>query len=170
MTVSSFRGVHYNTVKAFQLNSTGLFTTTPSAPVSGHVFQYPGAVPSVSWNGSSTGHLSDAIVWALDTNLWGQDYYSDTPAAAGPAPVYAYAAVPSGTSLGTELWNASAYNAANPGNPGAVKLVVPTIADGMIFIAGGSQNYYPDNPGGNCVAPAVGTNNPTGCGAITMYK
>ena len=158
-----------DTLKAFQLSSTGLFNPSPSVPVSGHPFGGRGTVPSVSWN--SSGQISDAIVWATDTSMYGGDFWSSSPVAAGPAPTYAYAGVPSGSSLGSSLWDTTAYNAASPGNPGAVKLAVPTIADGMLFIAGGAPSYYPDDPvSGNCLAPAVGTSDPTGCGAITMYK
>ena len=161
----------HDTLKAFQLSSTGLFSTTPATPTSGHVFGYPGAIPSVSWDSSATGSISDAIVWTLDTNPYGQDYYSSSPAAAGPAVTYSYAAAPSGTSLGSSLWDTSTYNTSNPGNPGAVRFVVPTIADARIFIAGGTQGYYPDDPTtGTCLAPVAGTSNPTACGAITMYK
>jgi len=81
---------------------------------------------------------------------------------------YAYAAVPSSGSF-TPLWNSSADNTLNLGNPGAVKFVVPTIADGKIFVASGAQNYAPDTSS-NCIKPSPGTNNPTGCGAITMFK
>jgi hypothetical protein len=150
---------------AFQLNPNGLFTTTPVAATD-HAFTVRGATPSITWNSNSvTGGINTAIVWVLDTSEWGQEGGT----AAMAAVLYAYQAVPSGGSLGTSLWTTTSYDATNPGSPGAVKFVVPTIADGQIFLAGGAQNYAPDSSP-NCIKPAPGTNNPTGCGAITMFK
>jgi hypothetical protein len=74
-------------------------------------FTYPGASPVVSANGSSNG-----IVWAHENAI--------------PAVLHAYEA----SSLGHELYNSS--QAANnrdqlgPGN----KFIVPTVADGKVFV------------------------------------
>ena len=157
-----------DTLKAFKLqNSSGLgtFATTPAIPTSAHKFSFPGAAPSITWNNAEATNITDAIVWALDTGGFGQAGQPATPAV-----LYAYKAIPTGSgagSLGAELWDTSAYNASNPGNPGAVKFVVPTIADGKIFVAGGAQGYEPGSA--NCPTPST-TVQPTACGALAMYK
>jgi len=154
-----------DTVKAFKLQNAsgvGTFNTAASIPSEGHQFLFPGASPSVSWNSAKGSNVSNAIVWALDTSGYG----TFTNAATG-AVVYAYKAIPTGSSLGTELWDTSAYNNTAPGNPGGVKFVVPTVADGKIFIAGGGQHYQPNSS--NCPTPSV-TVQPTSCGALTMFK
>ena len=155
-------------VKAFKLQNAsglGVFNTTPSTPTNGHQFKFPGASPSVTWNQAESSNISNAIVWALDTSVYGT---FTNPA--GGAVLYAYKAIPSGTgagSLGAALWSTSAYNDTVPGNPGGVKFVVPTIADGKIFVAGGGQGYQPNTA--NCPTPSL-TTQPTVCGAITMFK
>ena len=68
--------------------------------------------------------------------------------AANGAVLYSCRALPTGNSLGTELWDTSAYNNTAPANPGSVRFVVPTIADGKIFIARGGQRYQPNSS--NC--------------------
>lgn len=153
-------------LKAFKLQNaagTGTFNTSPSVPLSPHQFAFPGASPVVTWNQAQSSNITNAIVWALDTGLYGTN---TTPA--GAAVLYAYRAIPmSGGSLGAGLWDTSAYNSTVPGNPGAVKFVVPTIADGKIFVAGGQPGYQPTTA--NCPAPSA-TSQPRACGAITMYQ
>ncbi len=155
-------------LKAFKFqNASGLGTlnTTPSTANSPHKFLFPGASPSVTWNNAQVTNISNAIVWAIDGGGFGT--FTN---AAGGAELYAYKAIPSGTgagSLGTELWDTTAFNSTVPGNPGAVKFVVPTVADGKIFVAGGGQGYKPDSA--NCPTPSA-TVQPTICGALTMYK
>jgi len=155
-------------LKAFRfLNSVpvGVFSTGPATPSLAHKFAYPGASPALTWNGSQAGGIRNAILWALDTSSYGT-----TTHAAGPAVLYAYKAIPTGNgpgALGTELWDSSAYNVATPGNPGAVKFVIPTIADGKIFVAGGAPGYQPGSA--NCPIPS-GVVQPTDCGAISMYQ
>jgi hypothetical protein len=154
-----------DTLKAFQLQSDGTFNTTPVLPSSSHNFDYPGAVPSVTWN--SSGNTSDAIVWVLDTSGFGK--VDPSGRAATPAVLYAYQAVPSAGSL-TPLWDTNS-NGDGPFMQGAVKFVVPTIVDGKLFLAGGTQAYYPGlNTGGvNCVMPSA-TTQPTNCGGLAMFK
>jgi hypothetical protein len=162
-----FAGI-LDTLKAFKLeneNGLGVFNITPYTPLSPHKFQFPGAPPSITWNAAQPANITNAIVWALDASAYGT---FTNPA--GPAVLYAYKAIPTGTgagSLGTELWDTSAYNGTVPGNPGGVKFVAPTIADGKIFVAGGGQGYQPNTS--NCPTPSA-TVQPTACGAITMYK
>jgi hypothetical protein len=162
-----FAGVN-SSLKAFKFENTsglGTFNTNPATPSSAHKFLFPGASPSITWNNAESSNITNAIVWALDTSTYGQ--FTN---AAGPAVLYAYKAIPSGNgagAMGAELWDTSAFSTTTPGNPGAVKFVVPTIADGKIFVAGGGQGYQPNTP--NCPTPSA-TTQPTMCGALTMYK
>src|SRR5271165_1064525 len=162
-----FAGI-LDSLKAFKFqNASGLgtFNTTPSTPTSPHKFLFPGASPSVTWNNASVTNINNAIVWTLDTSGYGT--FTNQ---AGAAVLYAYKAIPSGSgagALGTELWDTAAFNSTVPGNPGAVKFVVPTVADGKIFVAGGGQGYQPNTS--NCPTPSA-TVQPTTCGALTMYK
>jgi hypothetical protein len=156
-----------DTLKGFQLQSNGTFNTTAILPSLSHIFQGSGAAPSITWN--IAGLTTDAIVWALDTS---GDGTLNGPASA--AVLYSYGAVPNGSGTLSYLWDTSAYNSSVPGSPGAVKFVVPTVADGKIFLAGGNQNYYPgqnnyNNSGVNCVTPSA-TQQPTNCGALAMFK
>jgi len=154
-------------VKAYNFTNTnglGTFNTWPSTALTPHRFTYPGGVLSVTWQ-STGGNISDAIVWAQDSSGYG------TPVkAATAATLFAYKAIPkkngAGT-LGSVLWDTTAYDTTVPGNPGAVKFMAPTIADGKIFIAGGAQGYQPTSQ--NCPAPSTSVQ-PTACGGIAMYK
>jgi hypothetical protein len=152
------------TLRAYQLwsdHGLGLLRNTIKKPESAHVFGYPGASPSVTWNQTS-GSIDDAIVWTLETGGYGK-----LSRVAGPAVLYAYKAAPSQGSLGPELWDTSAYNQTSPGSPAAVKFVVPTIVDGKIFLAGGAPGYEPGAT--NCPVPTTSVQ-PTACGGIAMFK
>jgi hypothetical protein len=157
-----------DSLKAFKLQNAsgvGVFNTVPAVPTTAHKFAFPGASPSVTWNSAQGSNISNAIVWALDTSTYGT--FTN---AAGGAVLYAYKAIPTGTgvgSLGASLWDTSAYNKTIPGNPGSVKFMAPTIADGKIFVGGGGQGYQPNTA--NCPTPSL-TTQPTACGALTMYK
>jgi len=155
-------------LKAFLLlnhNGVGTFFTTPGTAISPHIFK-GGASPSVTWNKAKAGAIGDAIVWATDPIRAANEGKQ-----AGPETLYAYRAIPSSRNpsqaLGTELWDSSAYNSTNPGNPGSVKFVVPTIADGQVFLGGGAQGYVPG--GANCPVPST-TTQPTACGGLAMFK
>lgn len=97
----------YGSILAFSINgaklspNTAVQTTTP--------FEYPGATPSVSANGSSNG-----IVWALE-NAW-------------PAVLHAYDA----SSL-NELYNSSQASNGRDGFGSGNKFMVPTIVNGKVF-------------------------------------
>lgn len=106
---------------------------------SAHYYNFPGASPSISSQGTSNG-----IVWAIDESAYGyanqnssagsQACFSDTqtpPAACfGPAILSAYDA----TNLNVELWDSTqaANNRDQAGN--AVKFVPPTIANGKVYV------------------------------------
>jgi len=162
-----FAGI-LDSLKAFKLqNASGLGTlnTTPFTPSSPHKFLFPGASPSITWNKAKLANINNAIVWTLDSSAYGT--FTN---AAGGAVIYAYKAIPTGSgagSLGAELWDTSSFNTTVPGNPGAVKFVAPTVADGKIFVAGGGQGYQPNTS--NCPTPSA-TVQPTICGALTMFK
>ncbi len=101
---------------------TGMFTTgaASSTPTG---FGFPGATPSVSSNGTSSG---TGIVWAIDNSQYGTN--DSGVAAATPAILHAY----SGATLGTELWNSSQGSGNAAGF--AVKFTVPTIANGKVYV------------------------------------
>jgi hypothetical protein len=105
-----FGGVGDN-LKVFSFDPVaGLLSTSPASNTS-TFFNYPGTTPSISANGTSNG-----IVWALQTD-------------GNPEVLHAYDA----TNLSTELYN-STQNASrdNPGN--SVKFVVPTVANGKVYV------------------------------------
>jgi hypothetical protein len=110
-----FGGVGDN-LKAFSFDpATGMLSTTPVGNT-GTFFNYPGATPAVSANGTT-----NAIVWAIQTDQ-------------NPEVLHAYDA----TNLSTELFNTKLNSARdNPGN--AVKFVVPTIANGKVYVPAQKQ-------------------------------
>jgi hypothetical protein len=117
--------------------TTGQFDTAPASE-SAHYYNFPGASPSVSSQGSSNG-----LVWALDESAYG--YANPNPmdgttncfqvpvpsVCAGPAVLHAYDA----GNLLIEYWNSSmaANNSDQAGN--AVKFVPPTVANGKVYVS-----------------------------------
>ena len=103
-------------LKAFSFNpTTGLLSGTPVSQTTAK-YSYPGATISISSNGTSNG-----IVWALDNGT----YKSPT----GVAVLNAYDA----TNLGQLLYSTSMNSARdNAGVP--VKMTVPTIANGKVYV------------------------------------
>ena len=125
-------------LKMFSFNpSTGTFNTTPASQ-SSHYFNFPGASPSISSQGSSNG-----LVWAIDASSYGYANpnanggainCSQVPVPSqciGPAVLHAFDA----TNLAVEYWNSSmaANNRDQAGN--AVKFVPPTIANGKVYVS-----------------------------------
>ena len=92
----------------------------------GHtVFNQHGATPSLSANGNS-----DAIIWEIDDSA----YNTNNPSASGPAVLHAYNA----TNIANELYNSA--DAGSRDQAGlALKLAVPTIANGRVFVPTGSE-------------------------------
>jgi hypothetical protein len=111
-----------DTLKIFAFNSiSGLFGTTPASS-SAHVFSYHGPNPVVSASGSGNG-----IVWAVDASCYGIG--SSCVSTAQPAIVFAYDA----TDLTKELWDSTQAGARDTAGM-AVKFVVPTVANGKVYI------------------------------------
>jgi hypothetical protein len=108
-------------LQAFPFNpATGQFDVGSTTQTAGF-FQYPGLSVSVSSSGANNG-----IVWAIDANR----FVSPGRGNSGPSVLYAYDA----TNLGVELWDSGqAENGRDlPGY--AVKFVVPTVANGKVYI------------------------------------
>ncbi|HEX8755087.1 MAG TPA: Ig domain-containing protein [Steroidobacteraceae bacterium] len=95
-------------------------STTPSAG-----FEFPGATPSISADGTTNG-----IVWLLDTS---QFCTAESPGC-GPAVLYAYDA----SNIAHELWNSASSSGNAAGN--AVKFAVPTVANGKVYVGTRGNN------------------------------
>jgi hypothetical protein len=123
-------------VRAWQMNSNGGFNTAPQFGTvnypgisTGTPTPYPGACPVISWDHTSSTGRAHAILWILDTSKF-QQAGQDT---AGPVALYAYYAVPDPTTHAISMtgW------AGDPTNgPGASKFMVPTVANGYVYVAG----------------------------------
>jgi hypothetical protein len=99
-------------LKSFALTN-GLLATTPVK--SPDQMGFPGATPSISSNGTSSG-----IVWAIDSEAYG------TP---GPSVLSAHDASNVASLLYSSTTNAGRDSAGN-----AVKFAVPTIANGKVYV------------------------------------
>jgi hypothetical protein len=121
-----FVGAIGDNVKVFPISNAHL-ATSPAAQ-SAETYQYPGTNVVISAPGASA---TTAIAWALDTNANGTSTFGN--GATGPAILRAYDA----TSLGTALWSSSTLAADKCGN--AVKFVVPTVANGKVYVVGTNQ-------------------------------
>ena len=119
-------------MKAFTLTD-GVLSYDPMDPTTHSTtsFPFPGAQPTISANGDQ-----DGIAWAVDTHLRGER--SDL----GPAVLHAYDA----RDLSHELWNSGATGQRDLAGD-AVKFIVPTIANGHVYV--GTQfrlNVYGEYP------------------------
>ena len=109
-------GGYSDNLKAFKFNQTSEQLATTPASKSVDFFNYPGPTPSVTSNGDTNG-----IVWVIQ---------ADAFASGGPAILRAYDA----TNLATTLYDSTQSPSRDRAGP-AVKFVVPTIADGLVFVA-----------------------------------
>ena len=100
--------------------SKGTFNGSPSSQ-SAFLFNFPGATPAISSQGSSNG-----IVWTVDSSH--SDPNMDFQP--GPAILFAHDA----TDLSNELWNSSQASGNRDQAGGAVKFMVPTVANGKVYI------------------------------------
>jgi len=101
--------------------SNGQFNVSPASQ-SDFTFNFPRATPSISSQG-----ISDGIVWAVDSS------HSDPNVdfAPGPAVLFAFDA----NDVSKELWDSSQASGNRDQAGGAVKFMVPTIANGRVYIA-----------------------------------
>lgn len=154
-------------LRAYQFLPGGTFNLTGAQDTVPNPFPYPGATPSVSWNGSgSNPDPTTGLVWATSSGPYGKyTLGTDTTTKAGPATLFGYKAMPD--NLGATLTNEFRSDkitlppGTNPG-PGAVKFTTPTIAAGLVFVGGGEANpvYYAPGqtttPNANCTPSAAG--------------
>ena len=93
--------------------------------MSAETYYYPSPTPAISASPAGNG-----IVWVLDNNANGTDNGSS---AKGPAVLRAYDA----TNLATTLYSSATLPADTAGT--AVKFTLPVVANGHVYVAGGSQ-------------------------------
>ena len=111
-------------LEAFAFNTTsGLFNTSPTSQ-SAATFGFPGLTPAISASGTS-----NAILWAVDSSGNGTN-----GAPTGPAVLYAY----DPSNLENELWDSAKAASSRDQAGNAVKFVVPTIANGKVYM--GAKN------------------------------
>lgn len=118
-----YAGAVGDNVKRYPISSAQLATSP--ATQSTESYGYPGVNVVISAAGSGA---TAGIAWALDTNASGTA--TSGAGAAGPAILRAYDA----TALGTALWSSSTLSSDACGN--AVKFVVPTVANGKVYVVG----------------------------------
>ena len=122
-------GAANSSLQAYVFNTTtGLFTTSPSSQSNASV-AFPGLTPVISAAGTA-----NAIIWAVDSSKSGTN-----GAATGPAVLYAF----DPNNLVNEFWDSTlaASNRDQAGN--AVKFVVPTVANGKVYVGGvGNLTVY----------------------------
>ncbi|MGD0412911.1 MAG: chitobiase/beta-hexosaminidase C-terminal domain-containing protein [Verrucomicrobiota bacterium] len=100
-------------IKQFSISG-GTIKTNPVAEGS-YAYNYPGATPAVSANGTS-----NAIVWTVESAAW---------SSSGPAVLHAYNA----TNVAQELYNSSQFPSRD--NPGvAVLFTLPAVANGKVYV------------------------------------
>ena len=104
----------YRALQAISLTRGKLQTPVTSAAAA---FAYPGATPSISANGTKNG-----IVWAVTANGYNQDQ---------PAVLLAYQA----SNIHHLLYSSGSAGPRNACGP-AVKFVVPTVANGRVYVGG----------------------------------
>ena len=106
-------------------------------------FEFPGAVPTISANGTS-----DAVLWAITASAFSTN---------ASTVLYAY----DPTNLGAgPLYNSDQNSADNPG--GAIKFAVPTVADGKVYVgAAGQLSVFGLRPAITNLSPVSGPSGTT---------
>jgi hypothetical protein len=123
---SVYVGAVGDNVKVFPI-SNAILASSPSA-TSNESYGYPGVNVVISAPGASA---ATGIAWALDTNASGTG--TSGAGGTGPAILRAYDA----TNVGNALWSSSTLSSDTCGN--AVKFVVPTVANGRVYVVGTNQ-------------------------------
>ena len=106
-------------MKTYNFDPTAALFNTAVVTSSNHSFGWPGTSPSISASGTTGG-----IIWALDNS----PYCTQQSSACGAAVLYALDA----SDVSKELWNSSIVAGDQAGY--AVKFVVPTIANGKVYV------------------------------------
>ncbi len=112
-------GAINDTLKSYSITSAAISLQPTSQ--SAETYGYPGTNPVISAAGTA-----GAVAWTVDTNANGTTTTGSS--AAGPAILRAYDA----TNLATRLWSSNARAADAAGV--AVKFVVPTVANGKVYL------------------------------------
>src|SRR5580658_1755372 len=122
-------GAASSPLQAYAFNTTtGLFNTSPTSQSNVSV-AFPGLTPVISADGTA-----NAILWTVDSSSSGTN-----GAPTGPAVLYAF----NPSNLANEFWDSTqaASNRDQAGN--AVKFVVPTVANGKVYVGGvGTLTVY----------------------------
>ncbi|HEY3975326.1 MAG TPA: hypothetical protein VGM18_20150 [Candidatus Sulfotelmatobacter sp.] len=150
-------------LNAYQLSpSTWQFQTPGSNATTPPTFGYPGASPAISWDNKNSGN---ALLWVVNISKAGSGTTTTTNKAS-PANLYVYNPIPTSGNIG-ELWSSGTSG------PGGVKYTVPTVANGMVFVGGGSPAYSPgllSVSGVNCSPAAYGGSSTSTCpGLLVVY-
>jgi hypothetical protein len=103
-----------------------LMLSTSWTAQSPEAFGFPGATPSISASGTSSG----GIVWALATT----SYCTSRASACGPVVLHAFDAA----NVAVELWNSTMVSGDAAGY--AVKFTVPTVANGRVYVGDRGNN------------------------------
>jgi len=155
-------------LKGYQMNSTNGYQFGSAAVGARPTdYAYPGASPVLSWDGSN---MSNGLLWIIDPVGSGGSWDGSQTAPALDAQLDVYSPIPSNGAL-SRLWSSGSGN-----GPGTVKYAVPTVANGMVFVAGGNNNpaYAPgiwsSTNSVNCSPAALGgPNSPTCVGLLSVY-
>jgi hypothetical protein len=142
---------HSDTLKAFSVTNGALSTApTDQGP---DTFTFPGAVPTVSANGSS-----DGILWALKSSA-----FSNT-GPGGPAVLYAYNS--SNLAAGSIYMSNQNLIRDNPG--GAIKFAVPIVANGKVYVGAEGQLSVFGELASGLAAPQISPGTETTAGPVTV--
>jgi hypothetical protein len=115
-------GAASSPLQAYTFNTTtGLFTTSPASQSNVSV-AFPGLTPAISAAGTA-----NAILWTVDSSSSGTN-----GAPTGPAVLYAF----DPNNLANELWDSTQAPSNRDQAGNAVKFVVPTVANGKVYVAG----------------------------------
>jgi hypothetical protein len=180
------RAFQFTKLSTCTMSCIGTFGTTSYNPpmMQQHTFGYPGSAPSVTWNSAASSPFTTTVVWAMDNNQYGTIKYDPVTMtlvshAASYAQLYAYSGDQGdGGGLGCSNGQLCLLWSDTTDGPDAVKFVVPTVVDSMLFAPGGNNDppYKPGvsyTSGGhttNCETPQISpAQAPTNCGMLVIY-